>query len=152
MYLSLGNTRQQDSHQGHNQPQLTAVCTDVVWEYNALSTVYFGATNTDLHYSWGGGGGLLGYSHQKVYPIDYKNTEAKSHHLKKLPVNGQVFICLRTTPLLVFCLGWCSTFVGSESGQFLRVLLRAKIMVSNTNQHPPHSLPATYCLNILTIH
>jgi hypothetical protein len=29
----------------------------------------------------------------------------------------QMFICLRPPPLLGFCLGRCSNFVGSESGQ-----------------------------------
>jgi hypothetical protein len=29
----------------------------------------------------------------------------------------QVFICLRPPPLLGFCLGWYSNFLGSESGQ-----------------------------------
>jgi hypothetical protein len=28
-----------------------------------------------------------------------------------------VFICLRPPPILGFCLGWSSNFVGSESGQ-----------------------------------
>jgi hypothetical protein len=52
----------------------------------------------------------------------------------------QVFICLR----LGFCLGWCSNFVGSESGQIQSVKLLQK-MVSNTTQtqHPgpePHNV------------
>jgi hypothetical protein len=39
-------------------------------------------------------------------------------------------------PLLGFCLGWCSYFVGSESGQEQSIKL-LKNMVSNTTQHPP---------------
>jgi hypothetical protein len=34
-----------------------------------------------------------------------------------------VFICLRPPPLLCFCLGWSSSFVGSESGQIQSVKL-----------------------------
>jgi hypothetical protein len=41
----------------------------------------------------------------------------------------QVFICLRPSPLLGFCLGWSSNFVGSESGQILSVkLLRNMVL------------------------
>jgi hypothetical protein len=50
-------------------------------------------------------------------------------------------------PLLGFCLGWCSNFVGSEPGQKQRVKL-LQDMVSNTTQHPHHLL-ATHCLYIL---
>ncbi len=52
-----------------------------------------------------------------LYTVD---TKANCRHLKKLPCKGtlrQVFICLRPPSLLGFCLGWCSNFVGSESGQ-----------------------------------
>ncbi len=35
-----------------------------------------------------------------------------------------------------FCLGWCSNFVGSESGQKQSAELLQN-MVSNTTQHPP---------------
>jgi hypothetical protein len=37
------------------------------------------------------------------------------------PIKGQVFICLRLPPLL--SLGWCSNFVGSESGPIQSVKL-----------------------------
>ncbi len=47
-------------------------------------------------------------------------------------------------PLLGFCLGWSSNFVGSEFGQKQSVKLPQN-MVSNRTQHPdPHPLPATY--------
>jgi hypothetical protein len=42
-------------------------------------------------------------------------------------------------PLLVFCLGWCSNFVGSESGQ-------KQNMVYNTTQRPP--LPSSHTLSV----
>ncbi len=63
----------------------------------------------------------------------------------------QVFICPRSPPLLGFCLGWYSNFVGSESGQIKSVELLQN-MVSNRNQHPPppHPLPARHYLSIPT--
>ncbi len=59
----------------------------------------------------------------------------------------QVFICLRPPPLLGFCLGLSSNFVGSEYGQIQSVKLLQN-MVSNRSQHP-HPFPATlsvYCI------
>ncbi len=47
--------------------------------------------------------------------------------------------------LLVICLGWCSNFVGSESGQKQSVKLLQN-MVYSTIQHPPPS--HTHCLII----
>ncbi len=38
------------------------------------------------------------------------------------------------------CLGWCSNFVVSDSGQKQSVKLLQN-MVYNTTQHPPHPLP-----------
>jgi hypothetical protein len=58
----------------------------------------------------------------------------------------QGFICL-WPPNIGFVLGWCSNFVGSESGQKQSVKLLHN-MVSNTTNNP-HPLPATYCLYIL---
>jgi hypothetical protein len=52
---------------------------------------------------------------------------------KQLSCKGtlrQVCICLMPPLLLGFCLGWCSNFVGSESGQ---------CMVSNRTQHVLYS-------------
>ncbi len=48
--------------------------------------------------------------------------------------------------LLVICLGWCSNFVGYESGQKQSVKLLQN-MVDSTIQHPPPS--HTHCLYIL---
>ncbi len=55
-----------------------------------------------------------------------------------------MIICLRPPPLLGFCLGWSSNFVGSETGQIQSVKLLQN-MVTNRTQHP-HPLPATHCL------
>jgi hypothetical protein len=58
-----------------------------------------------------------------------------------------MFICLRPPPLLFFCLGWSSNFVGSESGQIQSVKL-LQDMVSKKTQHPPPPKPQTafiYC-------
>jgi hypothetical protein len=59
---------------------------------------------------------------------------------KKLTCKGtlrQVLICLRPPPLLGFCLGWSSNFIGSESGQIHSVKLLQN-MVSNRTQSSPH--------------
>jgi hypothetical protein len=67
---------------------------------------------------------------------------------KKLTCKGtlkQVFICLRTPPLLGFCFGWKGNFVGSESIQIQRVILLQN-MVPNTNQHPPP--PPSHTLSV----
>jgi hypothetical protein len=37
-----------------------------------------------------------------------------------------MFICLRLSPFIGFCLGWCSNFVDSESGQVQSVLNSAE--------------------------
>jgi hypothetical protein len=71
--------------------------------------------------------------------INYIDTKAKSRHLKKFTCEGtfqQVFICLGPPPILGFCLGWPSNFVGSESGQIQSVKLLQN-MVSNRDEHPP---------------
>jgi hypothetical protein len=60
----------------------------------------------------------------------YIDTEAKCRHLKTLACKWnlqQVFIFLRPLPILDFCLGWCSNFVGSESSQVRSVKLFALI-------------------------
>jgi hypothetical protein len=65
--------------------------------------------------------------------INFVDTKAKFRHLKKFSWKGtfqQVFIRLRPPPLLGFSLGWCSNFVGSESGQIQSVKLLQN-MVSN---------------------
>ena len=52
---------------------------------------------------------------------------------------------------LGFCLGWCSNFVGSKSGQKQSVKL-LQDMVYSSIQHPPTPPPtAAHCLYILYI-
>jgi hypothetical protein len=78
---------------------------------------------------------------------------AKCRYLNKLTSKGtlwQVFICLRPPPLLGFCLGWCSNFVGSEFGQNQSTKLLQN-MVYNTTQHPLYPLPASHCPYVLYI-
>ncbi len=60
---------------------------------------------------------------------------------------GGVYLSeLRPLPLIGFCLGWCSNFLGSESGQKQSVKLLQN-MVSNTAQHPlTPSQPHTVCI------
>jgi hypothetical protein len=50
-------------------------------------------------------------------------------------------------PKCHFCLGWCSNFIGSETGQKQSV---KQNMVYNTTQHPP--LTVTHCLFILYVY
>jgi hypothetical protein len=74
-------------------------------------------------------------------------SNAKCRYLKIYTCKGtlrQVFICLRPTPLLGFCLGWSGNFVGSESGQFHSVKLLQN-MVSNRTQHLPPPPSHTVC-------
>jgi hypothetical protein len=47
--------------------------------------------------------------------------------------------------LLVICLGWCSNFVGSESGQKQSVKLLQN-MVYSTIQHPPPQVTHIVCI------
>ncbi len=72
--------------------------------------------------------------------INYIETTAKCRHLKKWTCKGtlrQVFICLRPPPLLGFCLGWSSKFVGSESCQIQSVKLLQNIVSKRTQPPPP---------------
>jgi hypothetical protein len=48
-----------------------------------------------------------------------------------------MFICLRPPPLLDFCLGWKSNFVGSESGQIYTVYNSCICSPSNPITSPP---------------
>jgi hypothetical protein len=78
--------------------------------------------------------------------INYIDTKAKCRHLKKLTCKGtlrEVIMCLRPPPLLGFCLGWSSNFVGSESGQIQSVKLLQN-MASSRTQHPPTKLGRKY--------
>ncbi len=74
-------------------------------------------------------------------------------YLKKLTCKGalrQVFICLRHPPLLGFCLGQSSNFVGSESGHGQSDKLLQNIVYNTTQQSTPlHPLPATHSLHLL---
>ncbi len=117
----------------------------------------FGSPSRPIRYqdrkpreSWGGGGrgdtpdsssGRTDTSQTGIHRRKIRLTEsrAKCRYLKKLTCKGtlrQVFICLRPPPLLGICLGWSSSFVGSESGQKQSVK-SLQNMVSNTIQHPP---------------
>ncbi len=59
-----------------------------------------------------------------------------------------MFICLRPPPLIGFCLGSSSNFVGSESGLKKNVKLLPN-MVSNTTQHPPP--PPSHTLSVQSV-
>ncbi len=66
-------------------------------------------------------------------------SNAKCRYLKKLACKGtlrQEFICLRPPPLLGFCLGWLSNFVGSECGQKQSVKLLQNMVFDTTQHHP----------------
>ncbi len=60
----------------------------------------------------------------------------------------QVFICLRPPPLLGFCLGWSSNFVGSdsESGQKQSVKLLQNMVSNRTNTTPYPPPPPSHTL------
>ncbi len=79
-------------------------------------------------------------------------SKAKCSDLKKLTCKRtlrHVSICLRSPPLLGFCLGWCGNFIGSESGQKQSFKLLQN-MVSNTTHHPP-SPPPSHTLSVYTV-
>jgi hypothetical protein len=64
----------------------------------------------------------------------------------------QVFICLRSPPLVGFCLGWKNYFVGYESVQKQSVKsCRIWYMVSNTTSHPPPPSPPSHTLSVCTV-
>ncbi len=88
--------------------------------------------------------------HRLYYLTIYVDTKSKMSSSKKLTCKRtlrQVFICLRPPPLLRFCLGWSSNFVGSKSGQKQSVKLLQNLV--STGYKPPPPLPATHCLYIL---
>jgi hypothetical protein len=97
----------------------------------------------------GWGGELEGCrtNDRKIYPSQCY-TDRKQFTCKG--TLRQVFISLRPPPLLGFGLGRSGNFAGSESCRN-RVLKLLHNMVSNATQHPPpHPLPATHCLYILS--
>ena len=61
----------------------------------------------------------------------------------------QVFICLRPPPLLDFCLGWSSNFVGSESGQIQSVKFLQNMVSNRTHNPPTPSQPLTVCIHCM---
>ncbi len=66
-----------------------------------------------------------------------RNLPGKDEGTMKTPIHKcRLYWC--------FCLGWCSNFVDSESGQKQSVLLQN--MIYNTTQQPPPPPPATHCL------
>jgi hypothetical protein len=75
--------------------------------------------------------------HRKIKLID---SNAISRYLKKSTCNGtlrQVFICLRSPPILGFCLGWEGNFLGSKSRQIQSVQLLQDMASTSTTQHAP---------------
>ncbi len=62
----------------------------------------------------------------------------------RLSQDFSVYLSEAPSPLLDFCLGWASNFVGSASGQIQSVKLL-------TGLNTPQPLPATHCLYIYAI-
>jgi hypothetical protein len=58
----------------------------------------------------------------------------------------QVFNCLRAPPLLGFCFGWSSNFVGSEPGQIQSVKTPAEYGLQQGSTPPTPSQPHIVCL------
>ena len=84
----------------------TTACTLL---YTPVHSVHGNYLSTLLHHH------SHGHWHRKIRLIE---GNAKCLHLKKSTCKGtlrQVFICLRSPPLLGYCLGWCSNIVGSDT-------------------------------------
>ncbi len=82
--------------------------------------------------------------------INCTDTKAKCHLIKKIDLYRDFAVGIYLSeahPLLGFCSGWSSNFVGSESGQ-IHIQMFMQNIVSNRTQYP-HSLPATHCLYTL---
>jgi hypothetical protein len=69
-----------------------------------------------------------------VYPGLINNIDTKAKYLHVKIDLRQVFVCLRPPPLLGFCLGWSSNFVGSESGKIQSVNLQQDSTPPTTSQ------------------
>ncbi len=86
-------------------------------------------------------GGPLDGNHRKIRLIE---SHEKCRHLKKLPAKGLCCRCLSVwgpAPLLGFCLGWSSNFVGFDSGQIQSAkLLKNMVSGLNTPTPPSHTL------------
>jgi hypothetical protein len=82
-------------------------------------------------------GNLIWQDCRKIWLIE---SNAKCRYLKFFTCKGtllQVFTVSVWGPLpSKFCLGWCSNFVDSESGE-KQIGLLLQNMVSNTTPHPP---------------
>ncbi len=75
--------------------------------------------------------GKLNIHRRKIRLVNAMSS-SKKIYLQR--VCGRCFICLRTPPLLGFCLGRSSNFVSGQK-QSVKLLQNT---VSNTTQHPPH--------------
>ncbi len=60
----------------------------------------------------------------------------------------QVFICLRSPSLLGFCLGWSTSFVGS---QYKTLATLAEYGLQQNPIPPPPPPPVTHCISISII-
>jgi hypothetical protein len=67
---------------------------------------------------------------------------------KKIYLYRDFAICLGPPPLLGFCFGWSSNFVGSESDQIQSVQLMQNMV--NT-QHPPPPPSHTLSVSVYTV-
>jgi hypothetical protein len=87
---------------------------------------------------WDEGGGI-----PWTNKLDTVDTKAKCRHQKYFTCKEtfwQVFICLRPPPLLEFCLGWSTNFVGSKSGQIQSFkLLHGYGLLQDSTLHPSPS-------------
>ncbi len=93
------------------------------------------------------------YSEHRRYRRKIRLTEsnAKCRYLKKFTCKGTlrlVFICLRPSPPLCFCLGLSSYFVGSESGQIQSGKSLPNMVSLNT---PTPSQRDTVCIYITVL-
>jgi hypothetical protein len=96
---------------------------------------------------------MTGWS-QTVERLRLIETHAKCRYLKKFTCKGalrQVFIYLRPPPLLGFCLGWSSNFVGSESGKMQNVELLQDIVSQHSSCSTPPPPPPSHTLYVYTV-
>ncbi len=80
---------------------------------------------------------LVGWSRRKIKLIE---SNAKCRNLKKFTCKGTLGAGVyfsEPPPLLGFCLGWGSSFVGSESGQIQSVKLLQNFGLQHNSTPPP---------------